>query len=247
MNTYSLTDKGLQRSNNQDSYVNYFSSRLALFVVCDGMGGHRAGDTASKLASETIQEFLISAKERTDYEEMVVEAVEAANKAVYDLAKTNPDYFNMGTTCVLVLVHEGRAIIAHVGDSRVYLMRDRSLRQLTEDHSLVQKLINQGLLTEEGARHHPERSTLTRAVGTDERVEVELDYLDLEEGDTVLLCSDGLTTMVEDQEILDLLLTTSEAKDQVTGLVQAALDRGGADNITVTVFEYRRATWTKFY
>ena len=247
MNTYSLTDKGKQRSNNQDSYVNYFSSHFALFVVCDGMGGHRAGDTASKVASESIQDYLISAKGRSDYEKMLVEAVQAANRKVYDLAQTDPDYFNMGTTCVAVLVTGGEAIIAHVGDSRAYLMRERSLRQLTEDHSLVQKLVNQGLLTYEGARNHPDRSTLTRAVGTDETVKVEVDRLTLEEGDRILLCSDGLTSMVEDETILEILLSDEEAKNQVTSLVQAALDKGGADNITVTVFEYRRATWTKFY
>lgn len=247
MNTYSVTEKGLVRANNQDAYLNYFSPQWALFVVCDGMGGHRAGDQASKLASISIRDFFIREKDRTDYEALLREGVEAANKAVYEKSQTAEAYYNMGTTLVACLVVKGVAYIAHVGDSRLYLWRRGALQQVTEDHSLVQKLVKQGLITPEEAKNHPDRSTLTRAVGTEPGLEVESDQCVLEEGDRILLCSDGLTTMLTDAEIKAAMEESDRAREACETLVQRALDRGGLDNITITLFEYRSQSWTKFY
>ncbi len=246
MENYSLTDRGKVRKNNQDSFINYFHPRFATFVVCDGMGGHKAGEVASAIAVECMQQSIIERKDRTDYENMLEESVIEANRKVYSESCKCEEFSNMGTTIVAALLSQDNIYLAHVGDSRAYLYRDKSLTCLTHDHSLVQKLLDDGAITENEARNHPERSTLTRALGTEESVEVEMDRLRAEEGDLILLCTDGLTGMLTNSEISEVLGNSGTVREKAENLVKLAIEAGGLDNITVSLFEYRRETWNKY-
>lgn len=246
MDNYSLTEKGKVRKNNQDSFINYFHPRFSVFVVCDGMGGHKAGEVASKMAVESIQKSIINKKDRHDYEDILRESIEEANREVYDESTINDECSNMGTTVVACLVVQDKIYIGHVGDSRAYLIRNSKISRLTKDHSLVQKLLDDGAISLEEARVHPDRSTLTRALGTEVHVEVEMDIIEPEEGDIFLLCSDGLTSMVEDCEIGNIVNEADGAKESVEILVNKALEEGGLDNITISLFVYRSETWNKY-
>lgn len=238
MNHYSLTNKGLVRSVNQDAYANYENDFFSLFVLCDGMGGHKAGEVASCLAVDTVKEFFTNKEKEEDYSELLLEAVKRANEAVYAKGQSSPEYYNMGTTIVAVLIADAKAYIAHIGDSRLYQMRDSQLDQVTEDHSLVQNLVNKGLLTPEDAKRSPEKSALTRALGIDPKEETDLDLLSLEEGDQLLLCSDGLTNMVDEEEIACILKSESDLREKAEKLMSMAIAAGGKDNITLTLLKY---------
>ncbi len=239
MNTYSLTDQGKVRSKNQDYFANYFHSQFALYLVADGMGGHRAGEVASRIAVEETRNYVIEHKADGDYGALLVDALHYANRCIYDASSANPDYEQMGTTIVAVLQSGGRCWVAHVGDSRVYLMREGTLRRLTQDHSLVQNLVEQGLLSPEDARTHPERSAVTRAMGVFPDVEVDCSELPLREGDRVLLCTDGVTNMVEESEIEEILVQKPVSREACEALLERANEHGGLDNVTATIFEYR--------
>lgn len=239
MNNYSLTDRGKERAVNQDYYSNYFSNCFSLFIVADGMGGHRAGEIASHVAADTAREFVIERKSREDYSELIREAFEAANQRVYREGRENPDYEGMGTTLVIALLANEKLTIGHVGDSRIYRLRNGNLERLTRDHSLVEDLVSRGLLTQEDARTFPERNIVTRAIGIFEEVEADIAELTAEDGDKYLLCSDGLTNMVTDDRIKALLSEDIPVSSICEHLVAEANDNGGLDNITATVFEYR--------
>lgn len=223
------TDPGLVRANNQDSY----GHRGPLFLVADGMGGHRAGEVASRIAVEEI----LAAMEGRDPLAELRSGFIAANEAIRAHALANPDCYGMGTTVAALLLLGGRACVAHIGDSRVYLCRSRTLTLLTRDHSLVEELIRQGSLSEDEARNHPQRSVLTRALGTAETPQVEYTELDLEEGDVFLLCTDGLTAEVTDAEIGAVLAAEGAPQAKADRLVEMARRAGGSDNITVVVVE----------
>lgn len=239
MNTYSVTNPGRHRPNNQDAYSNYFHNRFSLLLVADGMGGHNAGEVASRIAASEIQRYVINQKKRDDYENLLKEAVWHTNALIFEKAKTEKALENMGTTVVAAIVTGNRAIIAHVGDSRAYLFRNGKLKRLTEDHSLVADLIRRGLLTEEDAKVHPERSVITRAVGAQETVETDIGVFLLEPNDKLLLTTDGLTGMVTDDELLEIVTDDLDIKQQAQNLVKLANEHGGMDNITVTLHEYR--------
>lgn len=237
MNTYSITDVGRVRSMNQDRYSNYFHPRFSLLLLADGMGGHNAGEVAAAMAIDACREYFMKDKERSDYEALLTEAVEAANLAVYEKGESVSEYRRMGTTICAAVIADRQLTIAHVGDSRIYLFRDGKLIQLTEDHSLVADMVRQGLLTPEQALVHPDRNTLTRAVGTNETIAVDTRTLSLSAGDRLLLCSDGLTKMMETEAMEAILAAEPAAREAAEMLVKQANDNGGADNITLTLYD----------
>lgn len=237
MNTYSITDVGRVRSMNQDRYSNYFHPRFSLLLLADGMGGHNAGEVAAAMAIDACREYFMKDKERSDYEALLTEAVEAANLAVYEKGESVSEYRRMGTTICAAVIADRQLTIAHVGDSRIYLFRDGKLLQLTEDHSLVADMVRQGLLTPEQALVHPDRNTLTRAVGTNETIAVDTRTLSLSARDRILLCSDGLTKMMDTEAIEAILAAELVAREAAEMLVKQANDNGGADNITLTLYD----------
>jgi PPM family protein phosphatase len=224
------SDTGKKRRRNEDSYV----VAPPLFAVADGMGGAQAGEVASKLAAAALED---TDSGSSSGQERVVSLIQEANRRVYARANTDPATSGMGTTMTVALVEGQVVTIGHVGDSRAYLVRAGSLEQLTEDHSLVNELLKSGKLSPQEAETHPQRSVITRAVGTDPDVEVDAFTVDALEGDVFLLCSDGLTDMVDDDGILDVVERYHDDLDRVAkSLVSAANRGGGEDNITVIAF-----------
>jgi protein phosphatase len=232
------TDTGRQRRDNEDNAF----VRAPLFVVADGMGGAQAGEVASKLAVEEFHEAL---PEEGSAEERLIDRIRAANRRIYDLSRTQHEHAGMGTTLTAVYLDDDRLAVAHVGDSRAYIFRDGELTRLTQDHSLVEELVRQGKLTEEQAAEHPQRSIITRALGIEGDVEVDTWSYSMRAGDVVLLCSDGLTSMIGEEQILRILggeTSLDRAADQLIG---AANDAGGRDNITVVLFRLEETDPTR--
>jgi len=242
------TDVGMKREHNEDSFL--VNEDLGLYIVCDGMGGHAGGETASRLAVQTVERELLSARLRPDdpyasaaslretpLAAALREAVEGACAAVYRTSRANPELQGMGTTCISLLLVDGKAIMGHVGDSRAYLVRDGEVHQLSDDHSLVNEQVRAGLLTAEEARHSRLKNIITRSVGFEEDVLVDLVGLETRVGDKFLLCSDGLANLVENDEIRDHLVE-HEVEEVPALLIQLANERGGDDNITVVVVQH---------
>lgn len=235
------TDIGCKRQANEDSMGNFETINGLAAVVCDGMGGHVGGATASRLAVEAIHGFL-DGQYYEDPREAIGEAIDAANKAILHQAMIQPELQGMGSTCVLLLVRDSKVYIGHVGDSRVYLIRNRRIKQLTKDHSYVQMLVDMGQLTNEQAEHHPRKNEITNALGIANMkpATVQPDAILPEAGDCFLLCSDGLSGMISDREIERIVSRQSEmgSQERVDYLVQRARDNGGLDNITVEIVEF---------
>ena len=236
MQIYSKTDKGLVREINQDACrTGILSDSVGFAIVCDGMGGANAGDVASTTAVGAITGYITKsyrgAMGPSDLEKIAKNALESANIQLYDMALNSPEYAGMGTTADLVIVSGKSAVIAHVGDSRVYLVND-TITQLTRDHSVVQSLIESGKITPEDAKVHPRKNVITRAIGSEETVAVDLTSLELNEGDILLLCTDGLTNFVEPSDIA-AILKTDDLSGATDLLIQKANKNGGGDNITV--------------
>lgn len=226
------SDVGRVRKANEDAML----VDAPLFVVADGMGGHLAGDVASATAIETIKQ---SAEDQPPKEPSHLESyVRAANRAIWEKALEDSQLQGMGTTCTLLFLDGDTAHLAHVGDSRAYLLRDGDVTQLTEDHTLVERMVREGKLQREQASRHPQRSIITRALGVEADVEVDLLAVDVAEGDRVLLCSDGLSSMIDDGAISQILADASDVEGAVNQLVDAALDAGGEDNVTVVVLDF---------
>jgi PPM family protein phosphatase len=223
------SDPGRKRRRNEDAFV----CQPPLFAVADGMGGAQAGEIASRLAAGAVK----GDEAAGSGEERVRELIQEANRRVHQRSVEDPNASGMGTTLTLAVVDDGLVSIGHVGDSRAYLVREGRLEQLTEDHSLVGELMRSGELSAEEAESHPQRSVITRALGTDPDVDVDTFEMSLREGDLFLLCSDGLTSMVDDEEILDLVERHRADLDRlVQALIRAANRGGGEDNITVVAF-----------
>ena len=223
------TDVGLVRGHNEDSYL----VKSPLFGVCDGMGGHAAGEVASALAVRAISEH---APEHAD-DPLLGAAVEAANEAVIDGAATGVGKPGMGCTASVAIIEDAHMAIAHVGDSRIYLLRAGTLVRLTHDHSYVEELVDAGEITADEARVHPSRSIITRALGSDPDMYADHFSLDVERGDRIIVCSDGLSSMVRDGAIEALAVSSATAADCTDALVSAALAEGGHDNVTVIVVD----------
>ena len=223
------TDAGQVRSANEDAYL----VGESVFAVADGMGGHLAGEVASATALEPIRR--LDGKVFQDAAEAVKslrEAVVEANDEVSRMAADEPSYRGMGTTLTATMLEGPRLHVAHVGDSRAYLLRNGSFSQLTDDHTLVQHLVDEGQITREEAAHHPQRSIITRAIGVSNEVDVDSMTLDLEPGDQVLLCSDGLTGVIEDEQIAEELVRGESTEETLRRLIDLANEGGGPDNIT---------------
>ena len=224
------TDAGRVRRRNEDSFV----LDPPLFAVADGMGGAQAGEVASRLAAAAFREYHDA--DRLEPAERVEAIIQEANRRIYERARTDSEASGMGTTVTAAILTNGRVSIGHVGDSRAYRVRDGELEQLTEDHSLVADLMRSGRLTPEEADAHPQRSVITRALGTDAEVDVDMTTIDVEPGDLFLLCSDGLTTMVPEEDILRIAQESGSLDEIARTLVRAANSGGGEDNITVVLF-----------
>jgi serine/threonine protein phosphatase PrpC len=223
---YAGSDTGRQRRANEDSLL----ARSPLFVVADGMGGAQAGEVASRIAVESFDEGLGDA---ASPEATLAEYAQAANARIHELSRSNAEQAGMGTTLTALYVGELEVAIAHVGDSRAYCLREGELLRLTDDHSLVDELIRQGRLTPEEAEDHPQRSIITRALGPEEVVEVDTRSYRARAGDVYLLCSDGLTTMLGEAQLAEVLRAHSDLHDAGEALIAQANEAGGRDNITV--------------
>lgn len=236
MKVYAITDIGRMRPINEDSY--YAPQEGERFcAVADGMGGHNAGEVASAMAVQVFSEIMrevgyISA-------EALCDAVERANEAVYQAALENEGMSGMGTTFSALAEQGGDVFLAHVGDSRIYLVRNGAIMQVTTDHTLVEEMVQKGMLTPREARFHPRRNIITRALGTEPWVEVDSIQLSARPGDAFFLCSDGMTNYVEEREILRTAMSDMDWPEKLRHLVNIALENGGADNITglFAVFE----------
>ncbi|GGG12891.1 Stp1/IreP family PP2C-type Ser/Thr phosphatase [Paenibacillus abyssi] len=242
MNTANRSDIGRIRMVNEDrSWVGFLDHGVTLAIVADGMGGHQAGDVASQLAVDAFRDALteLPADLSTEQAKLLIrQAILQANEVVYDVASQNEQYHNMGTTVVAVLLQEKCVVIGHIGDSRAYKIRDGLISQLTEDHTLVNELAKNGQISPEEAATHPRRNVLTRALGTDPQVEVDVRALPWKSGDMLLLCSDGLSNMISEEEMLGTLQSEDLNLDgKADRLVELALQAGGDDNITVVLLQ----------
>lgn len=233
------TDKGIIRENNQDAYaVGEFSDEVVWAVVCDGMGGAAGGNIASALAVKVISDKINASyceKMRdSSIKNMLDSSLTAANIEVFDFAEAKPELRGMGTTVVCAIVRDNQAHIAHVGDSRAYIINEGNIHQVTTDHSMVQVLLSEGKITSEEAEHHPNKNIITRAVGVDKSIEIDYEQIDLSDNDILLLCTDGLSNYVTDKEMIEIM---SDGKEYAFAerLVSKANLNGGGDNITVVI------------
>jgi PPM family protein phosphatase len=223
------TDTGRQRHANEDSYF----ARAPVFAVADGMGGAQAGEVASRIAAGAFEHDIAG---EGPAEGQLEEIAQEANREIHQLAQKDSSRAGMGTTLTAAMLHDDEVALGHVGDSRAYVLRDGKLKRLTKDHSLVEELRRQGRLTEEQAEEHPQRSIITRALGPEPSVNVDTMTFPARDGDVFLLCSDGLTTMVSDEQIQEILVSSRNLRAAVNKLVDAANRGGGRDNITAVAF-----------
>ena len=239
LKTFSITNIGRKRKLNQD-YV-YTSEQPVgklpnLFIVADGMGGHNAGDYASKATVETMVEK-ISVSEETERTRILDEAIQAANRLIREKSCESTELEGMGTTVVAATCDGTRLCVANVGDSRLYVANKKEIRQITKDHSWVEEMVRRGGMGREEARNHPDKNIITRAVGAEDSVKVDFFSVQLKEGDMILMCTDGLTNMLEDEEIRMILNRARDVVEKAEELVAAANDHGGRDNISVILID----------
>ena len=238
MKTFSITDIGRHREMNQD-YV--FSSEKAigglpnLFLVADGMGGHNAGDFASRYTVDTMVS-LIARLDLTEPHKIIEYAIKATNSSLLEKAEQNPEMKGMGTTLVALTILEDKILVANVGDSRLYIINSET-HQITRDHSLVQEMVRMGEMDEMTAKVHPDKNIITRAIGADSEITVDFFEETIVPGDEILMCSDGLTNMIEDEDIRHIILSQRDIAEKAEKLVKTANENGGRDNITVIVIE----------
>lgn len=238
LKTFSKTDIGRKRKLNQDNVYSCevpLGNLANLFIVCDGMGGHKAGDFASAYAVKAIEREVMLCEEKAPIK-ILREAIECANAEIYEKAASDENLRGMGTTAVVATIDGDTLIVANVGDSRLYLIDD-DIEQITKDHSLVEEMIRIGELDRSAAREHPDKNIITRALGVADKVEVDFFEVDLKKGDIILMCSDGLTNMVEDQDIRRVVKAQRDVVQIVEELIKVANHNGGNDNIGVVVVE----------
>lgn len=247
------TDQGRVRLNNEDNY--YLSEEQGILVVADGMGGHASGEVASKMAVDVIKGFFdgtagtsepVIGEYNEEYSEKtntIGSAIRLANMAIYEAAQNNPTWHGMGTTLSAVLFDKKQLSIAHVGDSRVYLVRAGDIIQLTDDHTIVQEQVKRDLLTQDEAEASGMKNVLTRALGIASDVMIDLDELAMADDDILVLCSDGLSSMVSDDDILSVILADDNPAVACERLIDMANGNGGKDNITVIVAKAKKSGW----
>ena len=238
MKAYGITDKGKVRQINQDAFLFHVEEEQdrAVVVLCDGMGGERAGEVASQLAASAFLEHVLKAFALSEVPlavDIARESAAWANLHVFDQASRNIDYSGMGTTLVAAIINGHDAAVVNVGDSRCYWLAEGQIQQVTRDHSWVQEMVDQGVLTPVEARSHPRKNLITRAVGHQRRIRSDIFRLDLRRGDVLLLCSDGLSNLISEDEIGECLMDGGDIRSQCSQLLRTALDRGAPDNVTI--------------
>ena len=245
MYAYGLTDKGNVRNQNQDA-IFFTTERLGvlpnLFIIADGMGGHKAGEVASQQAVERFRNYISEATIPTsgNYIEVLHETAKKVNKELYNMAKENPEEMHgMGTTFIACVVERGHIDVVHVGDSRAYIIHNGQIKQITADHTYAEELFRAGHITEEDARNHPRRHHLTRVLGFDFNVKLDPFFHAIEEGASLLLCTDGLSNLVDIDTIANIVSGEGYVEDRARSLVDAANARGGTDNISVVLIDLR--------
>ena len=242
MQSWGLTDQGCVRTQNQDAYqIEELDRNSMLCVVCDGMGGAKSGNIASSLAVDVfvqeVRRFWTSNCSQEKVNMMLQSAVRLANFTVYDQAQQFEEFDGMGTTLVAVLIRGRKATVINVGDSRMYLANENGIRQITRDHSLVQMMVDRGELTPELAKSYPGKNYITQAVGTESIITYDLFHLDVTKGDYLLLCSDGLSNLLDDQEILFEIVHGVKKQNCCKRLLDIAKTRGAPDNVTSVLIE----------
>jgi len=245
MRSFGKTDVGLVRKINEDSFIcekleGY--DDLYLYIVADGMGGHNAGEVASSMAVQQIAEYIkrnidsINLEDK-EIQNLIENAILYANEKVYKTSILKSNYLGMGTTLSMILAKNNRIYIGHVGDSRIYLIRDNVILRLTEDHSLVAELIKAGTIKPEEANSHPQKNVITRALGTEYTIESDVSQWDLQNNDIILICTDGLSNVVCEEDMAYILLNTSDLNEACEVLINKANESGGFDNITAVVVQ----------
>lgn len=236
---YAKSDKGNVRETNEDYfYISNSLDEVQLYILADGMGGYNGGEIASKLAVQTAKNYIENnfkdiEKDKDSIIQLLGSSMEYANMVVYEKAKSTPELQGMGTTLEICLIYNNKAYIGHIGDSRIYRVRKQFIRKLTQDHSYVQKLVKEGTITKEQAEHHPQKNMLMKALGCNAFVEPDVMVKGFLKDDIIIMCSDGLSNMVDQETIYEM---ASKNIEQATkDLVQLAKDRGGYDNITVVI------------
>ena len=242
MEFWSLTDPGIVRTMNQDAcFAEHLDKNTLLCVVCDGMGGAKSGNVASSLAVDVFTQEIRSSYHSNmndiDVEDLLQRAVKLANFTVYDQAREVEDFAGMGTTLVAALIRGKQVTVANVGDSRAYQINAKGIRLLTTDHSLVQMMIQRGELLPEQAKQYPGKNLITRAIGTETVVQCDLFQLELERDDVLLLCTDGLTNLLDDQELLFEVVHRTDRQDCCRRLLEIAKNRGAPDNVTCVLLQ----------
>lgn len=240
INVFSKTDIGRVRKVNQDAVkTEVISDNLAWSVVCDGMGGQAGGDIASNIAVIMISKFLSDnlseLKTSDEIKSVIYEAVSSANQAIYLKSEKDKNLKSMGTTVIVCVVSMNKLYVAHMGDSRAYLISDDEITQITTDHSMVQEMLDNGKLTIEEARNHPQKNIITRALGVNPEIKLEYNTIDIQKGNIILSCTDGLTNTVEEQDIYNICKKCNNKEEAVGKLISKGNKNGGNDNITVSL------------
>ena len=245
MKVFTKTDIGKARSMNQDSFFvsENNDNGLNLYILADGMGGYKGGEIASKVAITAVSKYITEkfdsiAKDKNSILNLLEDAIIFANSAIYEESEQDEELQDMGTTLEVLIIYKQKVYIGHVGDSRIYRIRKNNMKKITTDHSYVEKLIQDGEITREESYNHPKKNLLIKALGTDEEVEPDLIYTVLNKNDMIIICSDGLTNMIKEKEILDIVLNNS-SENVVEVLVDEANEAGGLDNITVIFIDNR--------
>lgn len=233
------TDMGLRRTNNEDTLYSGNIHGWNLFIVADGVGGRNAGEVASRIAVDCVVEYLTQFKSmeepNCDMKEVLKQAMKIANDKVFNIANKNEEYSGMGTTMSALLTKGDIMVLGHVGDSRIYFFRDGELEQLTSDHSYVADLLRTGVITKEEAKIHPKKNYIYRNLGNEKEVDVDIDCKEFKINDKLMLCSDGLSDQIEDDEILDIFLNENDPEVCIKTMIQLVLERGGFDNISAII------------
>ena len=242
MKVKALTDIGLIRKKNQDSFFLSENQDLPLFIIADGMGGHKGGEVASSDAINIINKIFIENKEilinEKNIKDVIHKSIEKANKDIYKKSLEFKEYKGMGTTVSLCYIFQDHVFIGHVGDSRIYKIENEDIAQITEDHSLVNELIKKGEITKEEAYNHPQKNMITRAVGTSYDLEIDLEEFKYKKDDKILLCTDGVFNMLHDFEILEIIKNNIFISEAIDELISRAKKNGGLDNITAIIIQF---------
>lgn len=238
-----ISDKGIVRDVNEDSYriITGQDGVPDTFIIADGMGGHSSGDVASNMAVEFAKDYILNNPEVFSSEESVLDGIrvliEEANRAIYEKASLSKETLGMGTTFILTIVLNDNLYIGHVGDSRLYLIRDNTIKKLTTDHSYIEELIMNGSITREEAENHPKKNIITRALGCNESILVDTLVSPINKDDIFVLCTDGLTNMLSEYKIMEIILQNDDLFHSCRELVRLANEKGGDDNITVIIMK----------